>query len=165
MECPIQSRENADLLLAYCARKLEPRTAAILERHMESCPDCRAFGDEQRAVWAALDRWDAQPVSTVFDRRLYQRIEAEEHRGWWDRAVRPWLPRDWRPAFPLAAASVLVAAVLLFRSPGPVGFPEANQAEVLDMDLERVERTLDDLEMLRQLNLMARVEAPSLQPM
>ncbi len=152
MRCPIQTRDNADLLLAYSARKLDPQTAAVLERHMENCPGCRAFGETQKTVWAALDAWEAMPVSEDFDRRLFRRIEAEDGLAWWARLVR-------RPVFPLATASVLVAAVLLMKSPGPVQYPDPSQAEAVDV--ERLERTLEDLEMLRQLDLMARTEPAS----
>jgi len=159
-QCPIQARENAELLLAYCARKLDPQTAAVLEQHMENCPDCRAFGETQKQVWAALDAWEARPVSPGFDRRLYRTIEAEEHGSWRQRFLQPLMPLRLRPAFPLAAASVLAAAVLLLRAPEAVEFPEPAQAEMVDV--ERLEKTLEDLEMLRQLNLMARAEpAPS----
>ena len=71
MRCPIESQENADLLLSYSARRLNPEATAILEAHMEICPTCREFRDGQRALWEALDQWEARPVSPDFDRRLY----------------------------------------------------------------------------------------------
>ena len=74
MKCPIEIHENAELLLAYCARKLDPETQTILERHLAVCPACRDFKAGQEAVWQALDSWEAVPVSADFDRRLYRRI-------------------------------------------------------------------------------------------
>ena len=62
MKCPIETRENAELLLEYCARKLDPATTAVLERHIGICPACREFAAGQRALWDALDTWDATPV-------------------------------------------------------------------------------------------------------
>jgi anti-sigma factor RsiW len=161
MECPVQSRDNADLLLAYCARKLDPETAAVLERHMEHCAPCRAFGEAQKAVWTALDTWEAMPVTEDFDRRLHVRIAQEENRGYWSRLVRPWLPLNFRPALSLAAASVVVLVAFLVQSPQSAPQP----AEVEIVDAEQVERVLDDLEMLRQVNLVPKVEAPAVQAM
>ncbi len=163
MGCPMQARQNAELLLAYCARRLDSQAAAVLERHMEQCPECRAFGEAQRTVWSALDAWEAAPVPPDFDRRLFRRIEAEENGGWWGRFFRPLVPIRLRPALPLAAASVLFAAVLLLESPEAV--ENHGPAQVEAVDVERVERTLEDLEMLRQLNLMARAEPASSRPM
>ena len=75
MKCPMETRENAQLLLDYCTRKLEPESAAALERHIAVCGACRKFASGQRAVWQALDAWEAAPVSADFDSRLYRRIE------------------------------------------------------------------------------------------
>ena len=76
MNCPLETRDNAQLLLDYCTRKLEPESVAILERHIALCGACREFANSQRAVWDALDAWEAAPVSPDFDSRLYRRIEA-----------------------------------------------------------------------------------------
>lgn len=158
MQCPIQSGENAELLLTYCARNLDPETQRILERHITQCPQCRAFAEQQKAVWEALDAWEALPVSPDFDQRLYRRIEAA------GQSARPagwlaWVPRP----LPLAAASVVLAAVLLLRAPERPAAPEADQVELLEV--ERAELALEDIEMLRTLNLLARVERPGPQPM
>jgi len=161
MECPVQNRENAELLLNYCARRLEPEAAAVLERHMEHCAACRAFGAAQRAVWEALEAWEAMPVSEEFDRRLYARIQQQEHRGSWAGLVRFWWPLNLRPALSLAAASVVVVVALLVQSPQSAPGP----AEIDVVDAEQVERALDDLEMLRQVNLTPNAELPGLQAM
>ena len=161
MECPVQNRDNAGLLLAYCARRLDPDMAAVLERHMQHCEACRAFGDAQKAVWSALDVWEAMPVTEDFDRRLYARIAEEEHRGWWSRVVRPWLPVNPRPALSLAAASVVVLAAFLVHSPPSAPGP----AEVEMVDAEQVERVLNDMEMLREVNLVPKAETPAVQAM
>src|SRR2546421_10443602 len=87
MKCPIETRESAELLLEYCARKLDPESTAILQQHIAICPACREFADGQRALWDALDAWETTPVSADFDRRMYSRIAQEV--GWWDRLGRP----------------------------------------------------------------------------
>jgi anti-sigma factor RsiW len=155
MECPVQTGENADLLLAYCARRLDPATAAVLERHMEHCEACRAFGEGQRTVWSALDVWEALPVAQDFDRRLYARIAEEGYGGVWSRWLRPWLPLNFRGALSLAAASAVVLVAFLVQSPRSAPGP----AEVEVVDAEQVESALDDLDMLRQVNLVPRAEA------
>ena len=154
MRCPIQSPENAELLLAWCARRLDPETCALLDRHIEQCPECRAFAEQQKAVWEALDAWEALPVSEDFDARLFQKI------GPALRTSRVVIPGWLRFRAPLAAASLLLAAVLLLRpldpfiptGDEPLGLPEVENAEM----------ALEDIEMLRTLGLMARADAPAL---
>lgn len=154
MQCPVQSRGNADLLLAYCARKLDPDTAAALERHMEQCAACRTLGEEQKAVWDALDLWEAMPVSPDFDRKLYARVEREGGGSLWARWFGTWAPVRWRPAVSVAAAGVLLVAAVLVEKPGP------KAPAVETVEAEQIERTLEDLEMLRQLPVVPRPEAP-----
>lgn len=160
MLCPIQSGENAEWLLAYCARKLDPATMAALEQHMQHCEECRTFGAQQKLVWEALDCWEAMPVSPDFDQRLYRRIEQSQERRRWAAVLAPgWLSGLLRPSRSLAAASVLVLAVLLLRSPAPVAVPASDSAEWLEV--ERAESALEDIEVLRALNLMARADGPA----
>lgn len=152
MKCPIETRENAELLLSYSARRLDAETASMLEAHMASCSACREFRDSQTALWATLDEWEARPVSLDFDRRLYRRIEEQQQLGWWARLFGPARPMFLRPALPLAATAclLLVAGFIIdtpVRRPAPVA--EAPQVR----EVEQVERTLDDMEMLRQFNL------------
>ena len=155
MRCPIETHGNAELLLDYCARKLNPELTAVLEAHMDICPSCREFRDGQRALWMALDQWEAAPVSPDFDRRLYRRIEREGRDGFWTRLFRPLQPVFFRPVAPLAAtACLLLAAGFLVQTPSLnlaslEDGPKAREVE----QVEQVERTLEDLEMLRQFNL------------
>ncbi|MDQ2899854.1 MAG: hypothetical protein M3Y07_08640 [Acidobacteriota bacterium] len=169
MNCPIEN-ENADVLLAYCARKLDADTAAILERHMLVCPECAQLRDGQQAVWNALDSWEAPPVSADFDRRLYARIEAGDapswyRRGWGhvrDYARETFRPLVWRPAFPLAAAGVLVVAgFLLDHRAGPtVAIPSTPEIRVSLTEADQVEKTLEDMEMLRQFDPVSKDGKP-----
>lgn len=148
MSCP---RDRSELLVDYCAGRLEPGAAADLARHLARCEACRDFTERQSAVWNSLDLWEPRPVSPDFDRRLYERIEAGERAPWWSRLVRPALA-DIRPALSLALASVIVLAALLvhpIRHAAPV--PEKVRVETVDAD--RLERALEDVEMLRQLSV------------
>lgn len=161
MKCPMESHENAELLLAYCARRLDPETQITLERHMAVCPACREFQKGQETVWNALDAWEAMPVSADFDRRLYRRIEEEEARAsWWSRLMRPFRPmfappRMSRGVPAMAAICLLVAVGVILERPGSVAVPEDITADVRmeSIQPDQVERTLDDMEMLRQFRI------------
>ncbi|HTM47858.1 MAG TPA: hypothetical protein VL285_04220 [Bryobacteraceae bacterium] len=153
MNCPIETQENAEFLLSYSARRLNPESTRILEAHMEICPACREFRDGQRALWEALDQWEARPVSPDFDRRLYRRIEEQEQMGWRARVFGPLRPMFLRPALPLAAMACLVlVAGFIIDEPGKLLSP-ARETQPVVRELEQVERTLDDMDMLRQFNL------------
>ena len=155
MKCPIETRENAEVLLDYCARKLDAARTMILEEHIRICPSCREFADAQRAVWEALDAWEAAPVCADFDRRLYHRIENEV--SWLDlllRPLRPWMARN---ALPIAAAvAVVVTAGALLDRPSapPPASPESAQVESLQP--EQVERALDDMQVVQEFNRLVR---------
>jgi anti-sigma factor RsiW len=130
MRCPIENGGNAEALLAYCSRKLEAENAALLERHIEVCPACREFVEGQRAVWAALESWEAAPVSADFDRRLFR-------------------PLLFRQGVPVAAAAglLLVATALIQR---PVYVPPGSAQVVVRP--EQAEHALQDMEMMREFN-------------
>lgn len=165
MRCPIETQENADVLLSYSAGRLDAVRTMAFEAHMLSCQACREFRDSQSALWETLDRWEARPAPLDFDRRLYRKIEEQQRLGWWARIFGPARPMFLRPALPLAAAAcVLLVAGFIIDTPGraPAPAAEAPQAR----EVEQMERTLDDLEMLRQFNLAAPVtEEDSSRPM
>ena len=161
MKCPIETRESAELLLEYCARKLDPESTAILQRHIAICPACREFADGQRALWDALDAWETTPVSADFDRRMYSRIEQEV--GWWDRLVRPFRPLLVRQGLPVAAACLVVMAGVLLQPPSAVPRPDAESsgptsAQVETVQPEQVEHALDAMEMLSEFSQHVRVD-------
>ena len=152
MKCPIEARENAEFLLAYCTRKLDAERTATLERHMEICPACREFANGQRAVWEALDAWEAAPVTLDFDRRLYRRIDREV--SWWQLLMRPVRPALVRQGLPIAAAAcVLVMAGVLLEGPAsapPVAQPQSAQVEAIQPD--QVDHALDAMYMLGEFS-------------
>ncbi len=158
MWCPNANQENAELWLAHVSRTLDAERAAVLEEHISRCPACRDYYAAQLAVWAALDHWEAPPVSTDFDRRLYQRIQAES---------RPWdfarvLGALFGPhAVPLAAALCLVAATALWlgRSgpPAPAAPPQSAAVQVLPPD--QAENTLQEMEMIQDFSSIVQAES------
>ncbi|MGA2271855.1 MAG: zf-HC2 domain-containing protein [Bryobacteraceae bacterium] len=159
MKCPIETRENAELLLAYCTRELDAESTAILERHMEICPACREFSSGQRAIWEALDAWEAAPVTLDFDRRLYRRIDREV--SWWQLLMRPLRPALVRQGLSIAAAACLVvmAGVLLQHpaSAPPAAQPRSAQVEAFEPD--QVEPALDAMHMLGEFSYRVRGDA------
>jgi hypothetical protein len=154
MLCPIQ-HDNSEILLDYCARKLNPETAVLLEKHIENCVECRNFANAQRLVWEALDTWDTMPVSMDFDRRLYARIEEHKHSNWWSKLKSHefFQPFGWKPAVPLvtAGATFALAVWLILPMEKPVMVDQSGQIRAESVDLDQAERDVDDLEMLQQL--------------
>jgi hypothetical protein len=161
MNCPLETRENAQLLLDYCTRKLEPESLSVLERHIAVCTACRRFASGQRAVWQALDTWEAAPVSSDFDRRLYRRIEARV--SWWDLLLRPFTTVTLRRGLSAAAMTclLLVAGILLERPAVSPATAPSDVAQVDSVQPEQVERALDAMEMLNEFSRHVRAESPT----
>ena len=180
MMCPMQSPENAEVLLDYCARSLPADTLARLDAHVAICSSCRRELSAQQQLWSALDEFDAGElnISADFDRRLYARIDAEQQDSFWVRGWRSIFvsgqPGAWRPAFSMGLAGVAVMALLLVRMPNPFAadpMPVANPslavtepatpdaavktATVDSKDIERLDSALEDIEMLHVLGSTA----------
>jgi anti-sigma factor RsiW len=152
MICAMQGRKGAEVLIDYCARRLAPARAAEFEKHLENCPDCRRAVNAQREVWNAMDGCTSIEVSPDFDARLYARIAEEEAapawRKWTRRVLTPAVPvAIWKPAVPLAAACAALVFTFVIRTPEPRETAKQLRAEHV-LDIEQVERTLADLDML-----------------
>jgi anti-sigma factor RsiW len=150
MECPQKASDGAELIVAYAAGTLDSGDEAAFEHHLESCANCREMAAAQRAVWSALDALPPLPVSSNFDARLYQRIAEEQQSGWWQRGWLQRLFRDgwtWRPAMPVAAACAVLVVAFLVKNSGSSTTPQQAQPQ---LQIEQVERALDDMDMLKQ---------------
>jgi hypothetical protein len=156
MSCSIQTKAGAELI-DYCAGRLAPERAQELEAHALVCPSCREIIDAQRAVWQALEHWDAPPVASAFDRELYVRIDAEERSSglvkWARAAAARWSPFSWHTPVAVAAACAAVLLAIVVEIPGSraVSQPAEPQFRMEHVDIEQVERTLEDMTMLKQL--------------
>ncbi|MBX5495904.1 MAG: hypothetical protein IRZ15_11275 [Bryobacteraceae bacterium] len=160
MKCPVESKENVDLLLDFCLGK-PGAAAARLARHVEACPACQEFCASCSALWSDLDLLEAPPVSPDFNRRLYERIEAEES-GVWRKFLSLFRLRWMRPATAVAAAGMLVVFGVLLQSPFvPENLPRPLMEAKSDIDIEQIEETLEDLEMLRTLPVVISTESPA----
>lgn len=161
MNCPVRKDQYPELLLDYCARKLDPRAAEILRKHIEVCEECRRFAAPQEQLWSALDAWEAEPLSQDFDDRFYARIAAESRRSFAERFSAAFAGHVWRkPALPVAVTAV--AAVLMFHTGGRhtdgTDVRDLPRAEY-QLDVEEVERAAEDLEMLRQFSSPGRSQS------
>jgi hypothetical protein len=146
MKCPQESGNVADLVVGYAARTLDPVRQVAFEQHLELCPICHEMVAAQRAVWSALDELTPLPVSADFDASLYQRIAEEQPSASWWRLLRP--ERLWRPAVPVAAACAVLMVAFLLKAPAPSATSEEQPQPRLQ--IEQVERALDDMDMLKQ---------------
>jgi anti-sigma factor RsiW len=155
MQCPLKTAHDCALLLQYCADKLPADEAAAFERHIAVCQECSRAAADQHRVWSALETWEAAPVSVDFDRALYARIEQHYRRSWWHRLrVQMAAGFGWKPAVSVAAACVTVIAAIVISVPDRTPWkPLEESSRIETLELEQVERTLEDLEMLKQLSL------------
>ena len=159
--CPLQEGEQAASFLAWLDGSVRGEEKAALERHALECESCRAVIEGHKAVWSALDSWEPETVSPDFNRRLYAAVDAEQARPWWRRAVSAVVPMPFRPAVPVAATCLLMIGMFLFRAPEPVHL-ENKQAAVFErVDVEQVDRSLDDLNLLLELSEELNVEPSS----
>jgi hypothetical protein len=162
MNCPLKSdglwsEYDEGILLDYSAGRLDPAKTEMLKKHMLVCPLCSAYRTEQADVWAALDTWEAPPVSMGFSRRVLRRIEEQGAAPWYRKLADTLRLGGWKPAFPLAAAALVIAAGFVFdhQGTGPSTHGVSGASSVSITDVDQVERTLDDIQLLRQFDAAA----------
>ena len=163
MNCPLGTRDHAELLVAYSSHKLDRAQAAVLEEHIAGCAACRELVRGQQAVWEALDVWEPEPVSADFNRRLYQRID--EQVAWWHRLMRPLRPLMFHKHVSLAAAAGLVLAIglVLNQTAAPPQRPAVKSGHVAEMEglqPDQVVKALDEMEALSRFNRLMKPETP-----
>ncbi|HLH42468.1 MAG TPA: hypothetical protein VKV74_05755 [Bryobacteraceae bacterium] len=145
MTCLRYNPRGAEILMDYCAGKLDAIRSAEWEAHFRQCAACRERLDAHRAVWEALDEWKPVEISPDFDAKLYGRIAAEATQPWW----RQFLAKPLAPA--LAAAAVL--ALVVARAPEMRSTDARPQISTTAppgerIDLQQVQQALDDMDML-----------------
>ncbi len=158
MKCNLKQEERAELLLKH--------TSGAATSHFELCPACHEASLSQASLWKALDAWNMPDVSSGFNRGLYAKIDAALAQPWYERLAASIRPLFARPSLALGLAGIVVAAGFVFdHLSGPVATAfsaHPNYASagavalpVSSREAEQVEKTLDDLEMLRQFDLAA----------
>jgi hypothetical protein len=142
-------------LLAFSENKLEGPRAARLHEHLQTCLVCRTVVEQQRAVWEALDAWEAPAITGDFDRRLYGAMQ--ERAGQWNRWLEPLRLLLVRQGLPIAAAAclIVVAGVVSLHPPDPAISPSTSAARVENLQPEQVEHALDDVQMLGDFTRVA----------
>ena len=155
MECPQKNGDGGEWIVAYGARTLDPESEAAFEQHLKSCASCLETASAQRAVWSALDELPALSVTSDFDARLYQRIAEEQQANWWQRLF--WASWSWRPAMPVAAGCAILIVAFLLKDFAPRSVMPQQQAQP-KLQIEQVERALDDMDMLKQVGVEAAIE-------
>ncbi len=150
-----------ETLVDYAGGVGNSEARATVERHLEACPACREFVAAQRALFAALASWEAPAVSAGFDRKLYDRLEAEA--PWRERALR-WIRPVWvRRSVPAFAAGLALAAAVFVvqrQGPAPVAVPSAKAApsvvrkavQMEPLRADQIEGALQDMESLQQFD-------------
>jgi anti-sigma factor RsiW len=149
MACLLENRE--EVLVDYAGGTLPADRLAQVTAHLDVCAECRVAVEAQAQVWSALEDWEPAPISVDFNRKLYLKIDAEEARSWWQRF-------GLRPSMGLAAACMVLVVGMLFRVPTPDGFDQKAVNEVIDVN--QVDRTLEDIEMFRQLGVGVEANEP-----
>lgn len=169
MICPLTAEQDLELLLDYSAGKLNQADSLRIEQHRSVCAECAAFLSGQTEIWQTLDLWEPEPISIDFNRRLWQRIDAEAPRTWREQLAEFFRAGSWKTAWPLATAVVLVIAGFTMDHTVAPHTPGARiagdiSARVSEIDADQVEKTLDDLQLLSQLDAAPPLPAAT-QPM
>jgi len=165
--CPTE-----DLLLDYTAGCLDPVQAALFERHADQCAHCAALRTAQAAVWRSLDEWNPAPVSAGFNRELWRRIDADarkpswsgEWMGEWKRGFAAATQFSlWKRVAPLAVAVALVVTGFVLDHSGNQPAKPANPATSIVLtigDAAQLERALDDIQLLHEVDAEAAAAKP-----
>jgi anti-sigma factor RsiW len=158
MGCSFKSGVAAELVIGYAAGTLDPATAADFEAHLQSCPSCRELAAQQQAVWSSLEDWKPIRVSPDFDQKLFRRIADDPQGARW----RQLLPSNWSlgSVLPMAAAAAVLFAAFLLKEPAHFLAPSAESQPQPRIE-QQVQRALDDMEMLTQIDADVAVERPS----
>jgi hypothetical protein len=149
------------LLIDHLDGRLAEEDAGRLERHLASCPACRAELHELEATWALLGRLPAgEPGPAVRERFASLRSEVDHEPAWPTPGVRSSRHADWRHLLPrLAAAGLLLATGFLA---GRLGGGGADGTELAKLRSEVHTLTgLVSLSLLDQGSAAARLQGVS----
>jgi anti-sigma factor RsiW len=163
--CPAE-----DVLLDYVSGHLDPAKVAMFDRHADGCAQCAALRTAQAAIWRSMDEWTPAPVSEGFNRELWRRIDAEEQASSW---TTDWAHRltgmmqvsIWKRVAPVAVAMAVAVTVFVLHSGNEPGKPVAKTPAAIVLtvsDADQLEQTLDDIQLLHEVDAeAAAAKAPS----
>ena len=155
MKCGLKEAEKAELLLQH--------TSVAAVSHFELCQSCRDASLSQVALWKSLDAWSVPEVSSGFNRTLYAKIDAASAEPWYERLAAVIRPAFAQPSIALGLAGIVLAIGFVLDHQSTAVFTAASTRShaslqvapavpVSGVEAEQVEKTLDDLEMLRQFD-------------
>lgn len=122
---------NASALHAYFDNELDAVRAAEFERHLETCPDCKASLQKLSALRNDLHKSDLYQVASSRLRSQISQQIASESRGTGLR----W--KLWIPAFSVAVFVIALAAGVLFLQPH--SHSARLQAELIDAHIRSLQ--------------------------
>jgi hypothetical protein len=166
-DCP-----QEEVLLDYGAGRLGVARAALLDRHAESCERCARVRAAQISVWNDLDAWKPVPVSESFNRDLWRRIDGDPQLSCRQRMaekthrVAEAMRRNfWISAAPLAVAALLIVTVAVMNHPGrrqgELPATSTTPAVVTVNDADQLERTLDDIQLIHEVDAVSASAKPN----
>jgi hypothetical protein len=152
-KCPLLSEETTAMLMDFTAGRLDRVCAERLSRHAARCEACADFIAGQAAVWSTLDEWEMAPVSPAFNRRFWNRVADSDRVPWYARLADSLRFGGWKPAIPIAVTVFVVAAGFLMdhRDAGSAR-PTVPASRVSVIEVDQMERSLDDLQLLKQFD-------------
>ena len=159
-QCGLKEQERAEILLAAGAGSASLNASAA--SHLLVCVSCSEAFVEQAALWTRLDSWVVPEVSTSFNRELYAKIDAAISEPWYDRWAAQLKSMFTQPALAIGTAALVVVAGFMLdhsavkpelKNSPRISSVYAPSVAVSASEAEQVEKTLDDLEMLRQFDL------------
>ena len=154
---------SEDVLLDLVAGRLAPAQAEQFGRHAGECSRCASLRKSQAAMWHSLEEWKPAPVSAGFNRELWRRIDADAIS--WRSIFGEMLGFGfWRRLAPLAVAVALVATAFVFdhsgKRPGERSGSASAVAVVTVSDADQLERALDDIQLLHDVDAESAAAKP-----
>ena len=117
---------------------------------------CVCTAGQMAGVGCRFDAWEPPPVSVDFNRRLWQRIDRAAELPWYRGLFGALRAANWKPVFPMAAAVLVIAGGFLLDHPGERAVtPKGATTGVSVIEADQLEQTLDDIQLLRQLDSVA----------
>jgi anti-sigma factor RsiW len=154
-QCPSETGKLREILLEYPAGRLDRALRAQLEKHLAECAACGVTVEAQAAVWNALDAWEPDAPSLDFNRRLWHEIDRVAAEPWY-RTVLHWRPL--RPAM-FAALLVIATGVMISHTHESLIRSVVPGDGVTTTEVDQAVSTLDDLQLLQQLDSVMRPES------
>jgi len=161
--CPWASRSGEARLLAFVAGRVRGPDGIRLRAHLEDCHRCSEYVAKQKAIWGILDEWEPEFTRPDFTSDVVVRVNNLPPENWFVQSGRFIMARMFRPACTVATISALLAISLYIRNP----FVTSTQAPfaprvvaaapqgISPVEAEQMDRALDDLQLLHQLDALS----------